>query len=177
MTLVFSTNTFARCKAYLAGDNFWGESDVSGTGSGIYSASIQGGYSETNKMIIGGSYRDIFNRKRWGHPTNSYIWRIQIGVPLRFIWNRPKDSNCIRLRIRHMSLCRKCGSKYPELSKLRIKINHYGTLIDYPKRAKMLWFSKDITDYVRSGRNVIELESLKGTNLLHGVEKIEVVYE
>jgi hypothetical protein len=92
--------------------------------------------------------------------------------PLQFLWT---DSSAnvqkVELIINEMSL-----SDGPKLSALVVKVNdHREVVLDdaSPMRRTVL----DITSLVRAGDNVLELSSKQGTDLLHGVRSVEVIYE
>jgi TonB family protein len=138
----------------------------------IYSASINSGRLESQGgMRVAGNYRDIFDTRNWGN-DNGHIWRIYIASPIQFMWtDRGSRPNRVELIIHEMSL-----SQGEKLSSLVVKVNDSREIVlerAVPIRRTVL----DITSLLRAGNNVVELSSREGTDLLHGVRSVEVIYQ
>ncbi|MFY9611047.1 MAG: caspase family protein [Blastocatellia bacterium] len=135
----------------------------------VYSASIKGGQvSSRSAMRVEGAYRDIFNTKQWGNDLG-HIWRVYIGVPIKFIWSHAGRYSKVELAVQELSL-----SGDGKLSSMRVKVNGRKA-IDFAESS----FKRtiiDITNFVVPGENVLEVASKEGTNLLHGVQSVEVIY-
>ena len=137
-----------------------------------YSASIKNGRLESQGgMRVAGNYRDIFDTKNWG-ASWGHVWRIYIASSLQFIWSdsgsKPQK---VELIIHEMSL-----SEGEKLSALVVKVNgNRAVILDQavPLRRSVL----DITSLIRVGENVVALSSKEGTDLLHGVRSVEVIYQ
>jgi hypothetical protein len=139
---------------------------------GIYSASIQSGRLESQGgMRATGNYRDIFDTQQWG-ANYGHIWRIYILSPIQFMWtDRTTNPERVELIIHEMSL-----SQGDKLSALVVKVNDNREIVldrAVPLRRSVL----DITSLIRVGDNVVELSSKEGTDLLHGVRSVEVIYQ
>lgn len=138
---------------------------------GSYAASIKNGHIESRgAMRVEGRYSDIFDTQNWGL-NHQHIWRVYIATPLKFIWNDDSsDPGKAELIVYEMSL-----SQDKTLSALVVNVNNQGEKIfgpAVPMRRTVI----DITAQVRRGENAIEISSKSGTNLLHGVQSVEVVY-
>ncbi len=137
-----------------------------------YAASIKTGRIESRgAMRVEGRYSDIFDTQIW-RINQQHIWRVFIADPLKFIWNDDTpDPGKVELTIHEMSL-----SQDKNLSALVVNVNNRGEQVFAPA-ASMRRTVVDITSLVQRGENVIEISSMKGTNLLHGVQSVEVVYQ
>jgi caspase domain-containing protein/glucodextranase-like protein len=135
----------------------------------VYSASIKSGQvSSRNSMRVEGMYRDVFDTKDWGLDFG-HIWRVYIAAPTKFIWSDGSRYSKVELAITEMSL-----SGNGKDSSLHISVNGKRGM-DFgkaPFRRKVV----DITSFVVPGENVLEVSSTEGTDLLHGVQSVEVTY-
>jgi hypothetical protein len=119
-------------------------------------------------MRVEGMYRDVFNTKEWGLEFG-HIWRVYIAAPIKFIWNDHSRYSKVELAITEMSL-----SADGKESSLHISVNGKKGM-DFGKAAPRRTVV-DITSFVVPGENVLEVSSTEGTDLLHGVQSVEVTY-
>lgn len=135
----------------------------------VYSASIKSGQiASQNAMRVEGAYRDIFDTKNWGADYGN-IWRVYIGLPIKFIWRDENKYSKVELAIQEMSL-----SDNAKRSAMHIKLNGKLETSFAPSPFKRTVV--DITNSIVPGDNLLEVSSIEGTDLLHGVQSVEVIY-
>jgi hypothetical protein len=101
-----------------------------------------------------------------------HIWRVYIGDPLEFTWRSdgPPPAKA-ELTVEELSMLGDGG----KLSSLVVRVNGGPRLVfDSTQRFKRT--SIDIASHLVPGENVVAISSLEGTDLLHGVRSVEVVY-
>ena len=136
----------------------------------VYSASIKSGQIQSqNAMRVEGAYRDIFDTKSWGLSFGR-IWRVYIGLPIKFIWVDKTNFAKVELAIDEMSLA---GGNNVQ-SAMHIRLNGKFDTDFAPSSFKRTVV--DVTSAIIPGENMLEVSSKEGTDLVHGVQSIEVVY-
>lgn len=135
----------------------------------VYSASIKSGQTTSqNAMRVEGGYRDIFDTKNWG-ANYGHVWRVYIRLPIKFVWRDSSKYSKVELAIQEMSL-----SSDGKRSAMHIKLN--GKLETNFAESLFKRTVVDITNSIVSGDNLLEVSSKEGTDLLHGVQSVEVIY-
>jgi hypothetical protein len=137
-----------------------------------YAATMRGGtLASRNGMAVAGNFRDVFDTSVWGLKGEGSIWRVFIEDPLRFSWTDVKPSDRVELVVEELSM----AGEGNRLSGMVVRVNGAEPFVSRPGSGfrRTAW---DVTKLVVRGPNVVEISSLEGTDLVHGVRSVEIVY-
>ncbi len=140
-------------------------------------ADIKSGHLEkSDNITVYGPFKDIFDTSNWGNPEG-WIWRIydsnQGGISFKWGTIHLNNPQKVELVIYHKALT---DIRLSLRSSLSININNKKDLIKYLPEDDLTTSIIEITMDVNKSENVITLSSLLGTGLLHGLQKVEILY-